>query len=197
MLIEFPSLEKEYQSSELFPLFQNRVMNKKRPDFADYLENLDLSGKFDPIEILSVNGGQRVTDAYEVFPKIKRDNNGNFTCRFFLHGWRYVNQADQDRINSLEPGERLSLTRGQTNPATGLVVQIWTTDDFMIGWKPRYLMADFVAEENVTSEYSTHVVRVNPQPAPSKQRVLIEMHGCWKEHEPMSSEDFTPLVGGS
>ena len=197
LLIEFPSLEEDYQSSELFPLFQNRVMNRKRPDFADYLESLDLSGKVDPIEILSVNGGQRVTDAYEVFPKIEKDNSGDFTCRFFLHGWRHVKQAAQDRINSLEPGERFFMTRGQTDPETGLAVEVCTDDGFMIGWAPRYLVADFVASMSESPEYSAHVVRVNPQPAPSKQRVLIEMHGCWKEHEPMSSEDFTPLAGGS
>ena len=194
LLIEFPSLEEEYQSSELFPLFQNRVMNHKRPDFADYLESLDLSGKSDPIEILSVNGGQRVTDAYEVFPKIEKDNTGRFSCRFFLHGWRYVDRSAQDRINSLEPGERLSLTLESTNPATGSAVQIWTSDGYLIGWAPHYLVADFVASRSDSPEYSAHVVRVNPQPAPSKQRVLIEMHGRWETHEPMSSEDFVPLV---
>ena len=196
LLVEFPSLEGDYKSLELFPLFQNRVMNKKRPDFADYLRSLDFAEGADPIEILSVNGGQRVTDAYEVFPKIEKDETGNFTCRFFLHGWRYVKQAAQERINGLESGERLSLTRGLTDPETGLTVEIRTGDGVMIGWAPRYLVADFVASMSEAPEYSAHVVRVNPQPAPSKQRVLVEMRGCWERHEPMSSEDFMPLVGG-
>ena len=42
-LIEFPGLDENYESSELFPLFQNRVMNPARPDFTEYLRNLDLS----------------------------------------------------------------------------------------------------------------------------------------------------------
>lgn len=196
LLIEFPSLEGDYKSPELFPLFQNRVMNRKRPDFADYLRSLDFTEGADPIEILSVNGGQRVTDAYEVFPKIEKDETGNFTCRFFLHGWRHVKQAAQERINSLEPEERLSLTRGQTDAKTGLAVEVRTGDGFMIGWTPRYLVADFAASMSESPEYSAHVVRVNPQPAPSKQRVLIEMRGRWERHVPMSSEDFTPLVDG-
>ena len=194
LLLEFPFLEEDYQSPELFPLFRNRVMNRNRPDFADYLKSLDLSDKADPVEILSVNGGQRVTDAYEVFPKIEKDETGRFSCRFFLHGWRYVDQSAQDRINSLEPGERLSLTLELINPETGSAVQIWTDDGFMIGWAPRYLVADFVASKSVSSEYSTRVVRVNPPSAPSMQSVLIEMSGCWKIHEPMSSKDFRPLV---
>ena len=197
LLIEFPSLEEDYQSSELFPLFQNRVMNRKRPDFADYLKSLDLSGKVDPIEILSVNGGQRVTDAYEVFPKIEKDDTGQFTCRFFLHGLRRVNQAAQDRINRLEPEEKLHLTLELTNPATGLAVQIQTEDYHMIGWAPRYLVTDLSAEMTKSPEYSANVVRVNPQSAPSMQSVLIEMRGRWENHEPMSSADFTPLARNS
>ena len=197
LLIEFPSLKEHYQSSELFPLFQNRVMNRKRPDFADYLKSLDLSGKVDPIEILSVNGGQRVTDAYEVFPKIEKDDTGQFTCRFFLHGLRRVNQAAQDRINRLEPGEKLHLTLELTNPATGLAVQIQTEDYHMIGWAPRYLVTDLSAEMTKSPEYSANVVRVNPQSAPSMQSVLIEMRGRWENHEPMSSADFTPLARNS
>ena len=30
-------------------------------------------------------------------------------------------------------------------------------------------------------KYEAEVVRVNPQPTPSKQRVLIEMRGCWTD----------------
>ncbi len=197
LLIEFPSLDEDYQSSELFPLFQNRVMNRKRPDFADYLESLDLSEEVDPIEILSVNGGQRVTDSYEVFPKIEKDETGCFTCRFFLHGWRRVSDAAQERISRLESGEKLYLTLELTNPATGLAVQIQTEDYYMIGWAPRYLVTDLSAGMAESPEYSAKVVRVNPPSAPSMQSVLIEMRGRWEEHEPMNTEDFTPLVDNS
>ena len=196
LLVEFPSLEEDYQSSELFPLFQNRVMNRRRPDFADYLRSLDFSEEVDPVEILAVNGGHRVTDSYEVFPKIEKDDTGHFTCRFFLHGsWR-VNKVAQDRINRLQLGETLRLVLELANPATGLAVQIQTNDYFMIGWAPRYLVTDFVANVNETSKFSVHVVRVNPETAPSNQRVLMEMRGCWEHHEPMNNSDFAPLVGG-
>ena len=68
LLIEFPELEEDYRSPELFPVFPDRVMNRRRPDFTDYLRSLDLPPKADPIEILSANGGSRMTDTYEVFP---------------------------------------------------------------------------------------------------------------------------------
>ena len=193
-LIEFPRLDGDYRSSDLFPLFQNRVMNRARPDLADYLHSLDLPEGADPFEILSVNGGYRVTDAYEVFPKLVKHADGRFACRFFLHGWRHVNASAQDRIDRLTPGEELYVTLELTNPATRLAVQVQTTDYSMIGWTPRYLVQDLVSAMAESPTYSARVVRINPQPAPSKQRVLIEMRGCWDKHEPMSSQDFQPLV---
>ena len=195
LLIEFPDLNQDYQSPELFPLFQNRVMNPARPDLIEYLQRLDLTEEADAIEILSTNGGHRVTDSYEVFPKIEKDNSGSFSCRFFLHGWRHINDAAKARIERLEQGERLYVTLELTNPATGLALQMQTTDYCMIGWAPRYLVANLVAamaEER--GGYGAKVVRTNPQTALLKQRVLIEMRGCWKKHVPMSSEDFVPLV---
>lgn len=187
LLIEFPDLNEDYQSAELFPLFQNRVMNRARPDFADYLHSLDLTEGADPIEILSTNGGHRVTDSYEVFPKIEKDDSGSFSCRFFLSGWRYI----KDRIGLLKHGEELYVTLELTNPVTELTVQIQTTDYCMIGWAPRYLVEDLVAAmAEGPGRYGAQVVRINRP----KQRVLIEMRGCWSKHEPMSGEDFKPLV---
>ena len=191
LLIEFPDLNGDYQSAELFPLFQNRVMNRARPDFTDYLHSLDLTEEADPIEILSTNGGHRVTDSYEVFPKIEKDDTGSFSCRFFLRGWRHIDKAAKGRIDRLEQEEELYVTLELTNPVTELTVQIQTTDYCMIGWAPSYLGADLVAAmAEGPSRYEAKVVRINRQ----KQRVLIEMRGCWSKHEPMSSADFQPLV---
>ena len=193
-LYDFPEMHRDYKSTELFALFKNRIIAAGRPDRTDYLHNLDLPESADPVEILSVNGGRRVTDFYEVFPKIEKDDNGGFTCRFFLHGWRHVCQHAQERIENLKPGDELYLTLELANPATGLALQIQTQDYQMIGWAPRYLVSDLVEAMADSPSYSACVVRVNPQPAPSRQRVLVEMRGHWTAHEPMSSEDFIPLA---
>ena len=193
-LIEFPDMSRDYRSPELFALFRNRVIARGRPDRMGYLHNLDLLEDADPVEILSVNGGRRLTDFYEVFPKIEKQADGNFTCRFFLHGWRHVNPSAQERIDCLEEGEKLYVTLELTNPATGLAVQIQTQDYQMIGWAPRYLLNDLIEAMAESPNYSARVVKVNPQPAPLRQRALIEMRGLWAKHEPMSSEDFVPLA---
>lgn len=63
--------------------------------------------------------------------------------------------------------------------------------------RSQYLVGDLVAAtaESPEPDYSARVVQVNPMPAPSNHRVLIEMQGCWdNDHEPMSGPDFQPLV---
>ena len=139
-MVEFPELEWDYRASELFPLFRNRVMNRRRPDLEHYLRNLDLARGADPFEILATSGGYRATDAYEVFPKLVKSSDGSFKCRFFLHGWRHVSRGAQERLKILTPGEQLYVTLELTNPSTRLAVQIQTTDYHMIGWAPRYLV---------------------------------------------------------
>ncbi len=194
LLIEFPELEADYYAHELFPLFMNRVIAPSRPDRLEYLQALDLNADAGPVEILSVNGGYRMTDVYEVFPKLIQHDDGEFACRFFLHGWRYVNPSAQQRMNLLEDGEELYVTMELTNPVTRIAVQIQTTDYHVIGWAPRYLMADLAVAMAEAPEYSAQVVRVNPLPPPSRQRVLIEMRGRWNEHKPMESGDYVPMV---
>ena len=205
-LWDFPQLLEDYKSLELFPLFRNRVIAQGRPDRADYLGNLDLQENADPFEMLSVSGGYRVTDDYEVFPKlVKADDDGSFVCRFFLHGWRHTSLHAQERLNALKPGEELYIALELANPVTGLAVQLQTMDYHMIGWTPRYIvseMARAMAESPGgevyncgSSSYAAHVVRVNPPPSPMIQRVLIEMRCRWDKYVPMESEDFRPLVG--
>ena len=193
-LIEFPDLYQDYRSGRLFALFRNRVIAPGRPDREQHLRFLDLSQDAGPFEILSVSGGNRVTDPYEVFPRIVKSGDGSFACRFFLHGWRHVSQAAQERLHRLRRGEDLYVTLELTNPVGGAAVQLQTTDYHVIGWSPRYLVEDLVRGVVEVPDYKAHVVRVNSIPSPSTWRVLIEMSGHWTSYEPMSGEVYEPLV---
>ncbi|MYC29602.1 MAG: hypothetical protein F4X65_05865 [Chloroflexi bacterium] len=144
---------------------------------------------------MSVNGGERVTDRYEVFPLPARQPDGSYLFRFFLHGWRYANSAAQERLGKLEPGEDLRIALELNNPVTGQEVQIQTADYHMIGWAPHYLVDDFAnAMADGPGKYAARVVRLNPQPIPSKQRLLVELRCHWDQHQPMSGSDYQPLV---
>ena len=105
-LLSFPQLHRDYRSSALFYQFQNRVMKPNRPDFADHVQRLDLPESADPFEMLSVSGGYRVTDDYEVFPKLVKAKDGSFVCRFFLHGWRHTSLPAQETTECAEAGRR-------------------------------------------------------------------------------------------
>ena len=193
---DFPSLREDYRAPELFPLFRNRISTFGRADFVTYVKNLDLSVQADPIEILSVDGGASGTDAFEVFPKVAKGDDGGFRCRFFLHGWRYVNATAQARLDRVVADDRLHVTLELSNPVARVAVQLQTLDYHVIGWAPRYLVKDLMmAMAESPGTCVAHVVRVNPLPAPSKQRLLIELAGNWGSHEPMTDVDFRPLVG--
>ncbi len=193
----FPKIDALYESAELFPLFQNRLISTKREDYAEYLNRLDLSPeRADPFEILAISGGGKQTDNLEVFPKIQTRRDGSFSCRFFLHGWRHVNVPSQERLNVLRPGESLQVSMELNNPATGVAVQLETANDyFMVGWAPRYLIHDVLqAISGGPTKIEAHVVRLNPPPAPHNQRVLVELEGTFPSgYEPMSSDEFHPL----
>ena len=191
---DFPEMEREYRSKELFPLFRNRTLARGRPDRAEYLHSLDLPDDAGPVAMLSVNGGQRVTDAFEVFPKLTTGRNGEFRCRFFLHGSRHVSEAAQQRLERLKDGENLHIALELTNPIGELAVQLQTTDYHMIGWAPRYLVDDLSTALANSPKYKAKVVRRNPPPTPLAQRLLLEMRGRWVNHTPMEGEDFQPLV---
>jgi len=194
-LVDFPDFHRSYEASELFPLFQNRVITQERRDFRQYLRQLDLPALADPIEILAVDGGYRATDSFEVFPKIERREDGAFCCRFFLHGWRHVSETARARLLKLQAGEKLTVAIELTNPATQLAIQLQTADYHMIGWAPRYLVRDLArAIAEAPCDYEAKVVHINPVPAPSKQRLLIELRGHWPGQEPMTADEFEPLV---
>ncbi|MDR0788114.1 MAG: DNA-binding protein [Gemmatimonadota bacterium] len=193
-LVVFPHFDRVYQSNELFSLFQNRVMNSRRSDFADYLRSLDLDPEcYNPIEVLAVTEGRRETDTLEVFPRITKDQNGNFTTRFFIHGLSYLNRDSQERAMRLLRDEPLGVSLELTNP-TGLPALQLTTGDYVImGWTPRYLVSDL--REAIPRTLRARVVQVNSSDAPRNRRILVEISGRLPDDlEPMSGDEFRPLT---
>ena len=193
-LPEFPDLERDYESPSLFPVFQNRVISRKRPDFADYVRVLGLDESADQIEILSANEGRRATDSFNVFPVPETDPDGNFSCRFFLPGGVHAEQPAGSRVDDLQPGDNLKVSlSGKLSSGPGRL-SVETEEGVKVGWAPPYLTHDLVSYVDAQGEYEVKVVQINPPPDPSRQRVLVELSGNLGDHEPMSGPDFQPLV---
>lgn len=193
-LLAFPDMQRRYASRELFPLFKNRVLDPKRKDFAEYVGWLALDANHrDPIEILSITGGERQTDSLEVFPKLEKAADNTFRCRFFLHGARYTRPESQVRLLQLEEMEALRVAIELSNPATGLAVQLQTEDYAHLGWAPRYLVEDICqAVSGGSCDVNAKVIRLNTVDAPENRRLLVELSGCFPaDYKPMSSPSFS------
>jgi len=186
-LPSFPDFNKKYESSELFSIFKNRVLSKKRKDFSDYLKWLDIDEEnVDPIEILGLTGGERKTDSLEIFPKVNKKLDGTVKYRFFLHGLRHIAASAQKRILSLHNGDELRVAVELNNPATKTAIQLQTPDGQMIGWAPRYLVQDLCHALIPNTNVTASVHHINQNDAPSSMKILVDLRGS-------VDDDFTPM----
>ena len=101
------------------------------------------------------------------------------------------------RLQGLTEGDALGVATELTNPATGLALQLQSANDYcVLGWAPRYLVPDLLqAAATAPQALAAHVLRVNPEPAPHNQRLLVELTGRFApDYAPMSNLDFQPLA---
>lgn len=192
------NLDQVYESERLFPIFENRLLPKNRPEYESFLRwsGFDESATPDPVVVLGVTEGRRETDAIEVFPCPVPKADHCYANRFFLHGIRWLPESCELRINSLEPGEILRLMPDPQNSADPHAVGVRTESDrTLIGYVPRYLAQDVykLFQACDVSFIELKVARVN-RDAPLQNRLLCQMYACWPEgFRPCDSEDFLPI----
>ena len=85
-----PDLHRVYESEHLFAVFRNRLMPRSRPDYGDFVRELDLEEETDPFEVLIRSEGWRATDRVEVFAHPERMPDGALTTLFFVRGIRHL-----------------------------------------------------------------------------------------------------------
>ena len=61
----FPDLEKEYESVELFPFFEERIRDLRRPEIKESVHTKVLNEQ-DKLALLCTLGRRSVTDSYEL-----------------------------------------------------------------------------------------------------------------------------------
>lgn len=196
-LVSFPDFHKLYQSDALFPLFANRVMPRSRPDYASYLESLNIPKEADdPITILSKSGGKKATDYFEIFPCPKPDENGLYHIHFFLHGLRYSSASAIECVNNLKHLDPLYLMHDIQNSFDPKALALRTDASDFLGYCPRYLASDIheiLKDDPKLANVS--VERVNPAPTPIQMRLLCSMTAKWPENfHPFSSDQYQPII---
>ena len=134
---------KRYYSRELFPLFSNRILNKSRSEYPDYLRWLALDGESnqEPMQLLARSGGKRATDELCVFPHPEQNAQGEYVLYFLSHGLRYLDQTALQRIETLTEGDCLTL-RHEKNDHDDFALVLETHEPVKVGYCPRYLNRD-------------------------------------------------------
>ena len=189
-------LELTHESSELFPLFANRLLSKSRLEYLDYLSWLNLSAHEDTsLSELALTGGIRGTDSLMVFP-CPEPLNGTYHVRFLSHGLRYLAVEAQKLVEQLKPESRLYLMHDVQNEHDPLAISIRTEPAMIVGYVPRYFTNDFrfLLSKNEKDAVRVVVERVN-RGAPIQFRLLCSITANWpKGFQPCSGILFQPLA---
>ena len=176
-------LNKSYVSEELFPLFYNRLLSKKRPEYPRFIQWLDLpEEQATPMNILARSGGLRGTDQLQVFRKIKVQETGEFEHFFFVHGLSYLTKSAQKRVNSLVKNEHLFLCLDCQNQYDENAVMIRAKNPAeIVGYCPRYLAKDIGALLKISDNLVVSVEKTD-QDAPINYRLMCKVTGKVKSN---------------
>ena len=195
----FPVWDQRYLSSVLFPMFDNRVLSSRRRDYPEFLRLIGLdSTPVGAMQILSRSGGRRATDTLELFPQPERTPDSGYRTWFWSHGIRHLPVSPEERIRLLQPGERLELRTDVCNPVVKDALQIWTSDEVCVGYMPSYLMDEVRHLGEYSAQCEIYVDRINPEPSPIQQRLLLRMESGWPDgFTPYGYRRYQPIPIGA
>lgn len=168
-----------YVSEELFPLFKNRLLSPRRPEYPSFIKWLGFENdSVNPIDILARSGGLRSTDQLQIFKKIEVNSEGRFEHFFFLHGLSYLNSMANERVSGLKPGQILRLCLDLQNEYDGDAVVVRADKPAeIIGYCPRYLCSDVKKMLLNDSKSITLTVEKISDDAPHNYRLLCKLSG--------------------
>jgi hypothetical protein len=175
--IGFPDLGRVYESTRLWPFFNLRVMDRKRPDFARYVGWLGLTPGASRLDILSRSGG--VTKGDNVFlaesPAVTGD--GTTEAIFLVRGISYAIQqfGTEAAAASLRPGDCLALADDSTNEANPRALLLETSAGAQVGWIPD-LLVEYVRRVRAGGG-CVELLQNNGAAAPWHTRLLVRIAG--------------------
>jgi hypothetical protein len=192
-LLAFPDRSAVYRSDALFPLFANRVLQKGRPDYAEYVDQLGLDpANAEPVTIMARSGGRRMTDHVEVFAPPEPNDEGKLETHFLVRGVRHAAGAEAVAA-TLSPGDRLFPMIDLQNPANKGAIALRTEPKQIVGYLPEYLINEL---EMQAPNLLIRVERTNPPPAPVHHRILCKLT-TEQSKAPFSGPDYQPVADGS
>lgn len=172
-------LRETYVSKELFPLFKNRLLSPKRPEYPQFIKWLGLKDEdVNPIDILARSGGLRSTDQLQIFKRIDVNSSGEFEHLFFLHGLNHLNSMANNRVSELKPGQVLYLCLdSQNDQDSDAVFARADKPAEIVGYSPRYLTYDLKKMLSDDPRSVTLTVEKISKDAPHNYRLLCKLSG--------------------
>lgn len=186
-LLGFPDLHRSYSSGDLFPLFAQRAMDPRRPDYHRYVARLGLDGEPGPWEQIARSQGRRQGDTIQLLPEPTMTGD-ELTCLFLVNGIRHVPERPmilnghevsvtgeqlEAALARLRPGDALGFALEPKNPFNPLAIVV-IGSLVPVGWVPDLLVEDLHrlmgrAKVTVTAEH------VNGPDAPWHLRLLARL----------------------
>lgn len=174
-------LESFYVSDKLFPIFANRILSPKRPEYQNYARwsGFDEAQACDPLLMMARLEGRRETDNLSVYPVPKKTLDGKYETVFFCNGMNYLPKEIKSNVLSFDKGELLYPMLDILNPHDQEAVALRSSDPgIFLGYCPRYVAKDIAKLCLSTSGVEIRVRSVN-EDAPPQLRLLCEVSCKW------------------
>jgi len=195
----FPELDMTYVSVDLFPFFQNRILQSSREEYCEFVASLGLPCDAKPIDILARSGGRRATDSVEMVAPahIIETDDADFKIAeyyFLLHGLSHMRNCAQNlAADMIKADDPIFVMHDTQNPVDPKALLLRTVDYCSIGFVPRYLLDDmwFLLDRQTELKFYVHVV--NKSPTPIQQRLVCRLEAkVPKDFISCSSEAYKP-----
>lgn len=177
--IGFPELSRAYVATRLFPFFDQRVMDPRRPDFPEYVAALGLDREAGETELLARSSGNRIGDTVRLSLEPVIGDDGHCNYDFPVHGVRHVRDNEQAEavVSALRAGERLSLRDEPDNPVNARALQVATEDgEVLLGWVPDLLL-EFVHLLREGGPVAITVLHANSRDQPQHLSLFVHFQG--------------------
>jgi hypothetical protein len=186
-LLGFADLHRSYTAQSLFPLFAQRAMDPRRPDYQRYLARLGLEGEPGPLEQIARSQGRRQGDTIQLLPVPAVGDEVTFL--FLVNGVRHVPERPlmlggseihvtreqvEDALGQLRQGDVLGLVDEPDNPVNPLAILV-TASSVPVGWVPDLLAEDLHRLKDRAAVTVT-VAHLNGPDAPWHLRLLARLH---------------------
>ncbi len=172
-------LQKTYISKEIFPLFKNRLLSSKRPEYPNFIKWLGLDDSATPIDVLARSGGSRATDKLQMFKAIDTKNDGHFEHFFFSHGLAHLQESALVRVSKLKTNEKLYLSLDSQNEydVDAVLIRAGKPAE-IVGYCPRYISSAISGLLRHDSKCVSIYVESLPVEAPASYRLMCRLEGC-------------------